>query len=90
MLTPEQTEELATAYERGGGKTVGRQLGEQIANLPIGSGGLGSIKVVGKGVDAASNVGKLVEKTPTHPEFIDHVIGGDFNARSRKEKRLST
>jgi hypothetical protein len=80
----EQTEELATAYEKGDGKTVGRILGEQIASLPIGSGGLGTIKVVGKGVDAASNAGKLAGKTPTHPEFIEHVIGGDFNARSRK------
>ncbi len=84
MLTPEQTEELATAYEKGDGKTVGRMLGEQFANLPIGGGGIGTIKVVGKGVDAASNAGKLAGKTPTHPEFIEHVIGGDFNARSRK------
>ena len=84
MLTPEQTEELAGAYERGDGKTVGRILGEQFANLPIGGGGLGTIKVVGKGVDAAADAGKLVGKTPTHPEFIEHVIGGDFNARSRK------
>jgi len=84
MLTPEQTEELATAYEKGDGKTVGRILGEQFANLPIGGGGLGTIKVVGKGVDAAADAGKLAGKTPTHPEFIEHVIGGDFNARSRK------
>ncbi len=52
--------------------------------MPISGGGLGTIKVVGKGVDAASNAGKLAGKTPTHPEFIEHVIGGDFNARSRK------
>ena len=83
-LTPEQTEELATAYEKGDGKTVGRILGEQIASLPIASGGFGTIKVVGKGLDAASDAGKLAGKTPTHPEFIEHVIGGDFNARSRK------
>jgi hypothetical protein len=84
MLTPEQTEELAAAYEKGDGKTVGRILGEQFANLPIGGGGLGTIKVVGKGVDAAADAGKLAGKTPTHPEFIEHVIGGDFNARSKK------
>ncbi|CAM8657613.1 hypothetical protein MCEGEM3_00312 [Oxalobacteraceae bacterium] len=59
-------------------------MGEQIANLPIGGGGFGTIKVVGKGLDAASDAGKLVGKTPTHPEFIEHVIGSDFNDRSRK------
>jgi len=52
--------------------------------LPISGGGLGTIKVVGKGVDAAADAGKLAGKTPTHPEFSEHVIGGDFNARSRK------
>ena len=69
---------------KGDGKTVGCIVGEQFANLPIGSGGLGTIKVVGKGLDAASNAGKLAGKTPTYPEFIEHVIGGDFNARSQK------
>ena len=52
--------------------------------MPISGGGLGTIKVVGKGVDAAADAGKLAGKTPTHPEFSEHVIGGDFNARSRK------
>ena len=39
---------------KGDGKTVGCIVGEQFANLPIGSGGLGTIKVVGKGLDDAS------------------------------------
>ena len=49
-------------YEKGDGKTVGHILGEQFANLPIGSGGLGTIKFVGKGLDAASDAGKLAGK----------------------------
>jgi len=44
---------------KGDGKTVGCIVGEQIADLPIGSGGLGTIKVVGKGFDAVSDAGKL-------------------------------
>jgi len=38
-------------------------LSDQFANLPIGSGGLGAIKVVGKGVDA------------TYPEADDKAVG---------------
>ena len=47
---PEQTEELAAGYEQDDGKTVGCMLGGQFANPPIGSGGLGTIKVVAKGL----------------------------------------
>jgi filamentous hemagglutinin len=83
-LTPEQTEELATAYEKGDGKTVGRILGEQIASLPIASGGFGTIKVVGKGLDAASDAGKLAGKTSTSPIDMNHVIGGDYNRKLDK------
>ncbi len=71
-------------YEKGDGKTVGHILGEQFANLPIGSGGLGTINVVGKGLDAASDAGKLAEEKLPHQELIEHMIGGDFNAGSRK------
>ncbi len=83
-LTPEKKEELALAYEQGDGKAVGRILGEQWANTPIGGGGLGTLKNTGKGINAASNAGKLADKTPTHPDYVEHIIGGDFNARSRK------
>ena len=83
-LTPEQKTELATAYEQGDGKTIGRILGGQVANIPLTGGGLGTIKVIDKGIDAGTKAGKLADKTPTHPDYIDHVIGGDFNARSRK------
>jgi hypothetical protein len=68
----------------GDGKTVGRKLFEQFANLPIGSGVHVTIKVVGKGPGAASNAGKLAGKTPTHAVFIEYAIDGDFNAGSRK------
>jgi hypothetical protein len=47
---------------KGDGKTVGCIVGEQFASLPIGSAGLGTIKVVGKGFDAVSDAGKLVGK----------------------------
>ena len=69
---------------KGDGKTVGWIVGEQFANLPIGCGGRGTIKVVGKGLDDANDAGKPAGKTPTYPEFIEHVIGGDFNDRSQK------
>jgi hypothetical protein len=49
-------------YEKGDGKTVRHILGEQFANLPIGSGGFGTIKFVGKGLDAASDAGELAGK----------------------------
>ena len=71
-------------YEKGDGKTVRRVFGEQFANLPIGSGGLGTIKVIGKGLDAASDAGKLSSGKPPHQEFREHIAGGNFNAGSRK------
>jgi len=64
---------------KGDGKTVGCIVGEQIADLPIGSDGLGTIKVVGKGFDAVSDAGKLAGEKPPHQESIEHMIGGDFN-----------
>jgi hypothetical protein len=69
---------------KGDDKTVGYIVGEQIADLPIGSGGLGTIKVVGKGLDAVSDAGKLPGEKSPHQEFREHMAGGDFNARSRK------
>ncbi len=69
---------------KGDGKTVRRVLSEQFANLPIGSGGLGNIKVVGKGLDAVGDAGKLSSGKPPHQEFREHMIGGDFNDRSQK------
>ena len=71
-------------YEKGDGKTVRRVLGEQFANLPIGCGGRGTIKVVGKGLDAVSDAGKLAGEKSPHQEFREHMAGGDFNARSRR------
>ena len=69
---------------KGDGKTVRRVLSEQFANLPIGSGGLGTIKVIGKGLDAVGDAGKLSSGKPSHQEFREHMAGGDFNARSRR------
>ena len=69
---------------KGDGKTVGCIVGEQIADLPIGSGGLGTIKVVGKGLDAVSDAGKLAGEKSPHQEFREHMADGDFNAGSRK------
>jgi hypothetical protein len=69
---------------KGDGKTVGCIVGEQIADLPIGSGGLGTIKVVGKGLDAVGDAGKLSSGKPPHQEFREHMAGGKFNAGSRK------
>jgi len=60
-LTPEQREQLAQAYERGDGETVGKMLGEQAANIPVGGGGLGTIKKVDKVLDVA-NAAKKAEK----------------------------
>jgi hypothetical protein len=65
---------------KGDGKTVGCIVGEQFANLPIGSGGLGTIKVVGKGLDAVGDAGKLSSGKPPHQEFREHMAGGNFNA----------
>ena len=69
---------------KGDGKTVGCIVGEQIADLPIGSGGLGTIKVVGKGLDAVGDASKLSSGKPPHQEFREHMADGDFNAGSRK------
>lgn len=92
MLTPAQREALATAYEQGDGKAVGRIIGEQIASIPIATGGLGTIKVTGKAIGTGKTTGKaageiageLAERSPTHPDFIEHVISGDYNPKSRK------
>ncbi|MDR2239141.1 MAG: hemagglutinin repeat-containing protein [Zoogloeaceae bacterium] len=62
-LTPDQRKQLAQAYERGDGATVGKMLGEQIANLPIG-GGLGTIKKIDKAIDLV-NTAKMAEKIPS-------------------------
>lgn len=67
-LTPEQREQLAQAYERGDGQAVGKILGEQAANLPIGSGGMGTIKKVGNVVDDAGRSAKSAKEL--EDEFV--------------------
>ena len=76
-LTPQDRERLATAYEQGDAQTIGRIYGEQLASMPMGSGGFGTVKGVGK-------AGNLTQKSPTHPDHVEHIIGGDFNTRSQK------
>ncbi len=61
-LTPDQREQLAQAYERGDGEAVGKILGAQVANLPIG-GGLGTIKKVEKVADVATDAAKAARTT---------------------------
>jgi hypothetical protein len=41
-------------------------------------------KVVGKGIDAATDAGKLAEKKSTSPIDMNHVIGGDYNRKLDK------
>jgi hypothetical protein len=57
-MTPADREKLALAYEAGNGKAVGEILGANVANLPIGGGGLGTIKKVG-GLPNGSAVTRL-------------------------------
>jgi hypothetical protein len=67
-LTPEQKEDLAQAYERGDGYTVGQIMGNQalniVSNLPSGGAAVGTIKIVkaaDKIEDAASIAAKAQE-----------------------------
>ena len=71
-MSPQQREALAQAYERGDIQTVGRMMGEQVANLPSG-GGMGSIKKVG-----------TLPKPGTSSVDIAHTIGADYNPRNGK------
>ena len=47
-------EKLARAYEAGDGLEVGMLMGAQIANLPVGGGGLGTIKKIDRVLDIAA------------------------------------
>ncbi|MFA7271051.1 MAG: hemagglutinin repeat-containing protein, partial [Sterolibacterium sp.] len=60
-MTPEDREKLAAAYETGDARTIGRMLGAQAANMPAGSGGLGTVKRVGNIVDAAEDAAKAAK-----------------------------
>ncbi|PZO11783.1 MAG: hypothetical protein DCF26_20520 [Burkholderiales bacterium] len=71
-MSPQQREALAQAYERGDIQTVGRMMGEQVANLPSG-GGMGSIKKVG-----------TLPKPGASSIDIAHTIGADYNPRNGK------
>ncbi|MCD5361143.1 hemagglutinin repeat-containing protein [Chromobacterium aquaticum] len=61
MMTPADREKLAQAYASGDSKQIGRMMGEQAANLPIGGGGAGTIKKVDKAVELATKGGKAAE-----------------------------
>jgi Possible hemagglutinin (DUF637)/Pre-toxin domain with VENN motif len=63
-MTPADREKLAVAYETGNGKAVGEILGSSVANLPIGGGGLGTIKKVGGVIDAAGDAAGVARKDP--------------------------
>jgi filamentous hemagglutinin len=52
-MTPEQREQLALAYESGNGSEIGRLMAQQVANMPIGGGPMGSIKKIDDVVEAA-------------------------------------
>jgi filamentous hemagglutinin len=47
-------ERLAKAYESGDGLAVGQLLGAQVANLPVGGGGMGTIKKIDTLLEAAA------------------------------------
>lgn len=82
-LAPEQREQLAQAYERGDGQAVGKILGEQVANLPIGSGGLGTIKKVGNVVDdAGSSSAAVPEGLAYRSDLPNHLFWPDGFTRS--------
>lgn len=80
-MTPENREKLAQAYETGDARTIGKMLGEQAANLPVGGGGVGTVKRVGKTIDALEDVTKVATKNSS-PVDIVHTIGADFNPRT--------
>jgi len=61
-MAPEDREKLAVAYETGDARTIGRMLGAQVANMPLGSGGLGTVRRVGNVVDAAENAARGARK----------------------------
>jgi filamentous hemagglutinin len=61
-MTPADREKLAQAYETGNGKVVGEIMGASVANLPIGGGGMGTIKKFGNVADAAGDAAKLAAK----------------------------
>ena len=71
-MSPQQREALAQAYERGDIQSVGRMLGEQVANLPSG-GGVGSIKKVG-----------ALHKPGATLIDVAHTIGADYSPRTGK------
>ncbi len=74
-MIPETREQLAVAYERGDGKEVGRILGEQFANMPVGGGGLGTVKKISRIVDISEDGGKLASKLKISPVDLDYGVG---------------
>ncbi|PKO77885.1 MAG: hypothetical protein CVU21_05590 [Betaproteobacteria bacterium HGW-Betaproteobacteria-15] len=67
-MTPQDRERLAQAYEAGNGTEIGRLMGQQVADIPIGGGPIGSIKkidgVVGANGGVSTVVGNLEPGNP--------------------------
>ncbi|MEQ1639085.1 MAG: DUF637 domain-containing protein, partial [Methylococcales bacterium] len=80
-MTPADREKLAVAYETGNGKAVGEILGSSVANLPIGGGGLGTVKKVGGVIDAVGDAARVATKVDGIPvisaDRVQHILYGD-------------
>lgn len=89
VMTPEQREKLAQAYEKGDGYAVGQIMGKQtldlVANLPSG-GAAGTIKIVKAGdrIEDAASIAAKLEKSNNTIVDIAHTIGADYNPRTEK------
>ena len=96
-MSASDREALAKAYEDGDSAKVGQLLGESAANMSLSVGGVvgkaGQVVKLGKlgkalpvgPVGPVGQVGDLIDLTPgKSPVDIRHVIGADYNPKSKK------
>ncbi|WP_353400579.1 DUF6862 domain-containing protein, partial [Hydrogenophaga sp. 5NK40-0174] len=72
VMTPEDREKLAQAYESGDGNEIGSLMAQQVANLPVGGGAIGSIKKIDTAIEAAQDAARLAGGLPARKGLPDY------------------